>query len=49
MVPGEEDPEAVQAAAAPGAAHLRCVVHLPAHQPGAPGQGAAPALRLRPG
>ncbi len=29
-----EDPEAVQAPAAAGAAHLRRVVHLPAHQPG---------------
>lgn len=49
MVPGEEDPEAIQVAAAAGAAHLRRVVHLPAHQLGAPRQGTALALRLRPG
>lgn len=33
-LPREEDPEAVQAPAAAGTAHLRRVVHVPAHQPG---------------
>ncbi|KAF3689012.1 hypothetical protein EXN66_Car004684 [Channa argus] len=33
-LPREEDPEAVQAPAAAGTAHLRRVVHLLAHQPG---------------
>lgn len=33
-LPREEDPEAVQAPAAAGTAHLRRVVHLPTHQPG---------------
>lgn len=33
-LPREEDPEAVQAPAAAGAAHLRRVVHLPTHKPG---------------
>lgn len=33
-LPCEEDPEAVQAPAAAGTAHLRRVVHVPAHQPG---------------
>lgn len=49
MVPGEEDPEAIQVAAAAGAPHLRHLVHLPAHQSGAPRQSAALAFRLRPG
>lgn len=30
-LPREEDPEAVQAPAAVGTAHLRSVVHLPTH------------------
>lgn len=33
-LPREEDPEAVQAPAAAGTAHLGGLVHLPAHQPG---------------
>lgn len=33
-LPCEEDPEAVQAPAAAGTAHIRRMVHVPAHQPG---------------